>query len=155
MHDDSTDKTSATEKDIFIWDAELKKGRPKVAPLSGFGLRQRGERKSFIIQYRVAGRPRRLKIGDAHIITEAQARESRVASWPTSPRGIDPAAARDAEREAAQHTLGATAAIYLKHKQRDGLRLNSLRELSQLLGWDRPGGRSTCSTCDHTPLGNW
>ena len=60
------DSLKAQEKDYFIWDSEV----------AGFGLRVfKTGRKSYLIQYRVGSRTRRMTIGAHGVLTPDQARK--------------------------------------------------------------------------------
>jgi integrase len=84
--------TKAGGSDIFVWDDDL----------PGFGLRVKPSGvKSFMVQYRNAyGRSRRLTIGRYGEFSPEQARREARQLLAASARGIDPAADREALREA-------------------------------------------------------
>jgi integrase len=90
------------------WDSELR----------GFGLRfrRRGARlgRTWITQYRVAGRTRKTTHGDAQIVSESKAREAARKLLANVALGGDPQAERAAKRQAATRTFRAVAASYLE-----------------------------------------
>ena len=80
----------ATE--FFLWD----EGIP------GFGLRvMPSGRKSFVVQYRAGRRPRRMSLGPSTVLTCDQARTQAITIISAVKNGDDPAAERDAKRNAA------------------------------------------------------
>src|SRR5690606_21316433 len=81
----------AAKTEGFLWDGELR----------GFGLRvTTGGHKSYVVQYRVAGRQRRRVLGSAAELTVDEARKRARAVLADVAAGKDPAEQRDAEREA-------------------------------------------------------
>lgn len=79
----------ATE--YFIWDDEI----------PGFGLRVLpSKRKSYIVQYRAGRRSRRMSLGLGTVLTCEQARTRAIAIIAAAKNGEDPAAKRDADRQA-------------------------------------------------------
>jgi integrase len=79
----------ATE--YFIWDDDI----------PGFGLRVLpSKRKSYIVQYRAGRRSRRMSIGLSTVLTCEQARTRAIAIVAAAKNGEDPAAKRDADRQA-------------------------------------------------------
>jgi hypothetical protein len=89
--------------EALLWDTTLK----------GFGFLARRDasgaiRKSFLIQYRFNGQQRKLKLGDANKLNVDAARKKAAKLFGQILNGIDPQAAKDAERiEAAKLTAGA------------------------------------------------
>jgi integrase len=82
-------KVRATE--YFIWDDDI----------PGFGLRVLpSKRKSYIVQYRAGRRSRRMSLGLSTVLTCEQARTRAIAIVAAAKNGEDPAAKRDAERQA-------------------------------------------------------
>src|SRR3954452_6283272 len=86
-----------------ITEAVVKTARPgflRDDRLIGFGLRTTPARvKSFIIEARVAGRPRRFAIGRADRLTVAEAREQARKLLAEMAQGKDPQLRRRAQRE--------------------------------------------------------
>lgn len=79
----------ATE--YFIWDDDI----------PGFGLRVLpSKRKSYIVQYRAGRRSRRMSLGLSTVLTCEQARTRAITTIAAAKNGEDPAAKRDAERQA-------------------------------------------------------
>jgi integrase len=99
----------------------------------GFGLRVRdtGSR-SWIYQYKVAGRTRRLVIGQASAVKAARAREIASEHHARVRLGRDPAADRRVQIERAGHTFGALATRYLE-QQKAALRPGSYLEVARHL----------------------
>jgi len=114
--------------DGYWWDAQLK----------GFGYIQRTDtggtlRKSFTIQYRFAGKQRKLKLGDANKLNVEQARKKAERLFGQILLGIDPQAAKDAERiEAAKLTFAGAVEQYLQMKAGE-LRPSSLKSMQLYL----------------------
>ncbi|WP_051279481.1 tyrosine-type recombinase/integrase [Hellea balneolensis] len=84
------DKIAASDKDQFHWDDDLK----------GFGLRVSAKgRKTFIVQYRHAGRTQRIRIGQHGRITAFDARKDAQILLGEIAQGQSPAKAAKAFRE--------------------------------------------------------
>jgi integrase len=100
----------------------------------GFGLRvrQTGSR-SWIFQYKIGGKTRRLVIGQASAIKLGRAREIAGEHHAKVKLGRDPGAEKRLQVQQASHTFGALAARYLE-QQRSELRPGSFREISRHLG---------------------
>lgn len=91
-------------KEYYVWDTEVK----------GFGLRVfPAGKKSFVYQYRVRHRARRITLGDAGSIHVQQAREDAMAAALIVQRGGDPLAERQALRNA--KTVEEMANDFLDH----------------------------------------
>lgn len=101
--------------------------------IPGFGLRSRetGSR-SWIFQYKVGTKTRRLVIGQAAAIKVARAREIAGELHAKVRLGGDPAAERRVKIERSAHTFGALAKRYLD-QQKTELRSNSYREIERHL----------------------
>jgi integrase len=105
------------------------------ADLRGFGYRLRNDggrtRGSWIVQYRVKGRTRRLKIGDAAKIKADEARKAATKALAAITLGRDPQAEKETERANGSRTLRAVAGEYLQMKelqvQRNEYRASSYR----------------------------
>lgn len=77
--------------DYFIWDNEL----------PGFGLRMLPSgRKVYSVQYRSGRRSRRISLGPSTVLTCEQARTRAIGIIAAARNGDDPAAKRDADRQA-------------------------------------------------------
>jgi integrase len=86
---ETVDRIVADGRERMLWDDQL----------PGFGLRiQPSGVKTYLIQYRFAGRTRRLKIARDGVLSAKQARDRAKALLGDVARGIDPAARRDEER---------------------------------------------------------
>jgi integrase len=113
-----TKNTAATLKsdkpDQVFWDDSL----------PGFGVRLRGDSRSWLIQYRISSQQRRESLGDIRKVTLDDARRIARQRFATVELGTDPAAAKAEAKAAvatAKLTLGAVADRYLDAK-RDVLR---------------------------------
>ena len=85
------DAAEAREKDYVIWDDEL----------PGFGLRIfKSGKRSYVLQYRAAGRSRRYSIGLHGIWTPDTARKEARVQLGKIAQGENPAEARQADRNA-------------------------------------------------------
>jgi integrase len=107
----------------IYWDAEL----------SGFGVRLRRLAdgkvgRSFVVQYRHAGRSLRAKLGDTQKLKLEQAYDAAKKMLAKVALGQDPQASRAKER----HTFKATVADFLAMKKRD-LRVSTYREMTRYL----------------------
>jgi len=101
----------AGKSDVIVFD-EL---------LPGFGLRLRGAggqvRKSWIVQYRRAGRSRRLLLGSAEVLSAEQARTAAKKALGAVATGSDPQADKATRRNQDRFTFRAVADDYLRAKQ--------------------------------------
>src|SRR5262245_57785586 len=85
------DAAEVRDRDYFIWDEDL----------AGFGLRVfPSGRKRYVVQYRAGRRSRRLNLGPSGVLTCEQARNRAITIIAATKNGDDPAAKRDAERQA-------------------------------------------------------
>jgi integrase len=90
--------------------------------LKGFGLLARRDaggmiRRSFLIQFRIDNKQRKIKLGDAAKINADQARKKAEKLFAQITLGIDPAAEKKAERAASATTLRAVIDQYLEMKE--------------------------------------
>jgi integrase len=100
----------ADKDDVVIWDDTL----------PGFGVRLRGDKKTYLVQYRVGTQQRRESLGDIRKVRLEDARKAARQRFAQAQLGVDPAAERAAARAkaaAAQLTLGAVAERYLDAKK--------------------------------------
>jgi integrase len=87
----AVDAAPARDVDYFIWDDEL----------PGFGVRIfPSGRKRYVVQYRAGRRPRRINIAPTSALPCEQARTRAMGIIAAVKAGEDPAAKRDADREA-------------------------------------------------------
>jgi len=99
--------------------------------LKGFGVRVRTSAggktlKSWVIQYRAAGKQRRLKLGDVVKLSPDQARKRAAEMLAKVTLGHDPADERGIERAATALTFKKAVAEYLDLKRRE-VRASSLK----------------------------
>jgi integrase len=100
------------KSDVIVFDSAL----------IGFGYRLRagsGEekvRKSWIVQYRRAGRSRRLLLGSAEVLTADQARAAAKTALAKVALGEDPQGDKAARREADKSTFAAVVEDFLEAK---------------------------------------
>jgi integrase len=115
----------AGRDDHVIWDDEL----------PGFGLRLRAGagrvRKTFIVQYRTAGRSRRLLLGSADVLGAEQARAAAKKALAEVSLGGDPQGAKAAQRRS-EDSLRASIADYIAVK-RTAVRARTFREIDRYL----------------------
>jgi integrase len=113
--------------DRFVWDTKL----------TGFGYRVRNSHKTYVVQYRVKDThlQRRLKIGDASKLSEAQAKVQAKKILAAVQLGKDPAAERKQSRTDARFTFKTIVADYLRSK-RGAVRSSTYTGISRYLGVD-------------------
>jgi integrase len=101
--------------------------------IPGFGLRIRetGSR-SWIFQYKIGQKQRRLVIGQVSAIKPARAREIASEHHAKVKLGFDPAAEKRIRVDRAAHTFGALVDTYLDY-QKSHLRSGSYREIARHL----------------------
>lgn len=85
------DAAEIIEREYFIWGEDLPGFSLRVLP-SG--------RKRYIVQYRAGRRSRRISLGASTVLTCEQARDRAITIIAASKNGDDPAARRDADRQA-------------------------------------------------------
>jgi integrase len=99
----------------------------------GFGLRVRNTgSRSWVYQYKIGQKTRRLVIGHAAAIKVARAREIAGELHAKVRLGGDPAAEKRLAVERTAHTFGALAQSYLQH-QRTAVRKSSFSEIERAL----------------------
>jgi integrase len=109
--------------DHIVFDSELK----------GFGLRLRaGGKRSWIVQYRVGAKQRRVTLGTVATLDADKAREAARNRLAQVTLGGDPQADKVAARARAAETLGAIVGTYLAAK-REALRPKSFTESERYL----------------------
>jgi integrase len=100
----------ADKDDVVIWDDDL----------PGFGVRLRGDKKTYLIQYRIGAQQRRESLGDIRKTALEAARKAARHRFARVELGHDPAAEHAAARAkaaATQLTLGVVAERYLDAKK--------------------------------------
>jgi integrase len=113
------------KSDHFVWDDAM----------PGFGIRLRGQNKTYVIQYRAGRQQRRESLGDVRRIALEMARTIARRRFAAIELGDDPGAERRAKREAASAvvlTLGDVAGRYLDAK-RDTLRPSTFKSTERNL----------------------
>ena len=87
------DETTASERDVFVWDSDV----------HGFGLRVKPSgSKAFVVQYRIPGHrwAKRRVVGKYGVLTVDEARKEARLKLADVQRGHDPFAERDAKSKA-------------------------------------------------------
>lgn len=88
--------------------------------MPGFGLRIRAgdkaQHRTFIAQYKIGSKHRRINLGDVRKVTLENARQEAKRIFGKVANGHDPANEKAERRSAASHTLDATIARYLEAK---------------------------------------
>jgi integrase len=112
-------RREAGDKDYIEWDEAL----------PGFGLRVRDGRCTWIVQYKIGAKHRRVTLGSTEMLTAEEARNGWIDPQTQERRkgaskiladardGFDHAAARVARREKAAETLGVVFANYLEARK--------------------------------------
>jgi integrase len=112
--------------DHVLWDPEI----------AGFGLRLRAGggrvRRTFIVQYRTAGRSRRLLLGSVDVLGAEAARAAAKKALAEVALGGDPQGAKAAHRRSDDNTLRSAIDDYLAIK-RTKVRARTLREVERYL----------------------
>ena len=90
--------------------------------MHGFGLRVRAngksEHRTFIAQYKIGAKHRRVTIGNTNKITLENAKAEAKRIFGKVANGKDPAAEKEAFRKSASHTFGATVGKYLEAREK-------------------------------------
>jgi integrase len=127
-------RREAGDKDYIEWDEAL----------PGFGLRVRDGRCTWIVQYKIGAKHRRVTLGSTEMLTAEEARNGWIDPQTQEKRkgaskilvaardGFDHAAARVARREKAAETLGVVIANYLAARK-TALRPRAYKETSRHL----------------------
>src|SRR5262249_28948515 len=104
--------------------------------MPGFGLRIRAgekrEHRTFIAQYKIGSKHRRITLGNVAKVTLEDARQRARIIFGKVASGEDPANDKVEARQAASHTLGPVIARYLEAKE-PALRASSYRETKRHL----------------------
>jgi integrase len=107
--------------------------------MPGFGLRIRAgdkaQHRTFIAQYKIGEKHRRITLGDVRKVTLENARKEARRIFGSVANGHDPANEKAERRSAASHTLDATIARYLEAKATE-LKPRSLDEVERHLKKD-------------------
>jgi integrase len=101
---------SAKRDDYVEWDSDL----------PGFGIRLRGDKRTYLVQYRVGAQQRRESLGDVRRTRLEDARRAARQRFAKAQLGIDPAAERAKARNAAaaaKLTVASVAERYLEAKK--------------------------------------
>jgi integrase len=88
--------------------------------MPGFGLRVRAngkEHRTFIVQYKIGAKHRRVTLGNVKKVTLENARAEAKRIFGKIAHGKDPAAEKEVFRDKAAHTFGATITKYLEARQ--------------------------------------
>src|SRR4051812_5240428 len=103
----------AGKDDVIYWDDELRG--------FGFRLRQRGGRlhRTWVAQYRAAGRTPRPPIGPAETLLPVEARTAARKVLARAALGEDPQAERALRRAAVTRTFRAVVGSYLEARERE------------------------------------
>jgi integrase len=107
--------------------------------MPGFGLRIRvgdkGEHRTFIAQYKIGAKHRRITLGDVRKVTLEDARQEAKRIFGSVAHGRDPANEKEQRRSAASYTLDAVIGRYLDAKVNE-LKPRSLEEVERHLKKD-------------------
>ena len=107
--------------------------------MPGFGVRIRAgdkvQHRTFIAQYKIGSKHRRITLGDVRKVTLENARREARRIFGSVVNGHDPANEKAERRSAASHTLDATIARYLEAKATE-LKPRSLEEVERHLKKD-------------------
>ncbi|GJD94154.1 tyrosine-type recombinase/integrase [Methylobacterium iners] len=102
--------------------------------LPGFGIRVRsGGKRTFIVQFRIGTKSRRLSLGSVEVLDPEEARRRARDALAKVQLGTDPAAERKEARTRATVLLGNTVETYLSRHATPRLRARSLTEITRHL----------------------
>jgi integrase len=102
--------------------------------LTGFGLRLReGGKRTWIVQYRVGTKQRRVTLGTVETLNADEARKRAKSALSTVHLGHDPQLEKAEARAQSSVTLGATVERYLKERAAKRLKPKSLTEVTRSL----------------------
>jgi integrase len=112
------------KSDLLVFDDDL----------AGFGLRLRsGGKRTWIAQYRLGTKQRRLSLGSAAAIDADEARKRAKAALSKVTLGIDPQIEKNGVRVQASVTIGSTAEIYLSRWAETRLKPNNFADVCRYL----------------------
>jgi integrase len=101
--------------------------------IPGFGIRIRANgTRTWVYQYKIGAKQRRMSLGSASAIKPTQARAIASELYAKRKLGGDPAAERHVKVERAQHTFGSLTAKYLDYQKRS-MRERSYKQISRHL----------------------
>src|SRR5262249_34890302 len=101
--------------------------------IKGFGIRLRaGGKKTWIVQYRIGNKQRRVTLGDVRKLDSETARSSAKERLAKVTLGEDPQKAKIEARARASVTLGAVVDVYIA-KRESSIRDNTLRGIKLYL----------------------
>jgi integrase len=92
----------------------------------GFGVRVRGNTRTYIFQYKIGTKNHRMNCGKVGVVDAKDARKAAKGYETAIHLGENPAVDLKAQRQRKGHTVGATAALYLEAMQ-GTLRPNSIK----------------------------
>ncbi len=122
-----TERTVAGKAPGEIWDEYL----------PGFGLRIGKTKKTFFVMTRIDGKQRRITVGNAAVISLAEARDKARQILRDAAKGIDPQEAERAmKREAARARRDTFASVAADYMEEHGQHLKSAAELQRKLDMD-------------------
>jgi integrase len=114
----------AGKSDLLVFDDDL----------AGFGLRLRsGGKRTWIAQYRLGTKQRRLSLGSAAAIDADEARKRAKAALSKVNLGVDPQIEKNGARVQASVTIGSTAEIYLSRWAETRLKPNNFANVCRYL----------------------
>jgi integrase len=112
------------KSDLLVFDDDL----------AGFGLRLRsGGKRTWIAQYRLGTKQRRLTLGSAAAIDADEARKRAKAALSKVTLGIDPQIEKNGARVQASVTIGSTAETYLSRWAETRLKPNNFADVCRYL----------------------